>query len=330
MLEIRMRQLFSRYGLTALLALAALEAPQALAADDFPSKPIHFIVPYPPGGGNDDVARLLARKLEASLGQPVIVENKAGASGMIAGDFVARAAPDGYTVMIDHSGIVMNPALYPKITYDVQRDLAPITLAVAQSNILLATPALPARNVAELLALAKAQPGKLNYASPGNGSPQHIGMEMFTRMAGVDIVHIPYKGGAPATVALIAGEVQLLLSGTTGLPHIKSGKARALATTGATRASALPDVPTVIEAGLPGYTNTNWLGLFAPAKTPAPVIARLNREFVQALRAPDVQKLLAERNYDVVASTPQEFSQVIEQGLREYGKLIRDAGIKPD
>jgi tripartite-type tricarboxylate transporter receptor subunit TctC len=155
-------------------------------------------------------------------------------------------------------------------------------------------------------------------------------MEMFTRMAGVDIVHIPYKGGAPATVALIAGEVQLLLSGTTGLPHIKSGKARALATTGATRASALPDVPTVIEAGLPGYTNTNWLGLFAPAKTPAPVIARLNREFVQALRAPDVQKLLAERNYDVVASTPQEFSQVIEQGLREYGKLIRDAVIKPD
>jgi tripartite-type tricarboxylate transporter receptor subunit TctC len=305
-------------------------AAPAAAADAYPTKPINFIVPYPPGGGNDDVARLLARKIEQSLGQPVIVENKAGASGMIAGAFVSRAVPDGYTVMIDHSGIVMNPALYPKVTYDVQRDLAPITLAVSQGNILLSNPSLPVRSVSELIALAKAQPGKLNYASPGNGTPQHIGMEMFNRMAGVDIVHIPYKGGAPATVALIAGEVQLLLSGTTGLPHVKTGKARALATTGTSRSGALPEVPTVNEAGLKGYVNTNWLGIFAPANTPAPVIARLNQEFVKALRAPDVQKLLAERNYDVVASTPQEFARVIEQGLREYGKLIRDANIKPD
>jgi tripartite-type tricarboxylate transporter receptor subunit TctC len=324
-----MERLVNRLLVAALSLMAVIAAP-AVAADAYPTKPINFIVPYPPGGGNDDVARLLARKIEQSLGQPVIVENKAGASGMIAGAFVSRAAPDGYTVMIDHSGIVMNPALYPKVTYDVQRDLAPITLAVSQGNILLANPSLPARSVSELIALAKAQPGKLNYASPGNGTPQHIGMEMFNRMAGVDVVHIPYKGGAPATVALIAGEVQLLLSGTTGLPHVKTGKARALATTGTSRSGALPEVPTVNEAGLKGYVNTNWLGIFAPANTPAPVIARLNQEFVKALRAPDVQKQLAERNYDVVASTPQEFARVIEQGLREYGKLIRDANIKPD
>jgi tripartite-type tricarboxylate transporter receptor subunit TctC len=315
--------------LLAAWCLAGVVSPAA-GQDSFPSKPIRFVVPYPPGGGNDDVARMLAPRIAQSLGQPVVVENKPGASGMIAGDYVARAAPDGYTIMIDHSGIVINPALFPKITYDVSKDLAPVTLAVSQGAMLLAHPSLPANSVSELIAYAKAQPRTLNYGSPGNGTPQHIGMELFNRMAGVDIVHVAYKGGAPATIALLANEVQLLLSGTTGLPHVKSGKAKVIATTGRSRSASLPDVPTVSEAGLPGYHSTVWLGIFAPARTPASVIARLNHEIVRALTTPEVKKQLQDRNFDVVASTPDAFAKVITDDLAAYTKLVREAGIKAD
>ena len=316
-------------GLT--LALGCMLASEsAVAQDTFPSRPIRLIVPYPPGGGNDDVARLLGQHVSKSIGQPVVVENKAGASGMIAGDLVARAPADGYTIMIDHSGIVMNPALFPKITYDVSRDLAPVTLAVSQGAMLLAPLSLAVANVNELIALAKSQPGKLNYGSPGNGSPQHIGMALLNQMAGIDMVHIPYKGGAPATMALLAGEVQLLMSGTTGLPHVQSGKAKVLATTGLKRSAVLPDVPTVTESGLAGYTSTVWLGFFAPAKTPPAVIARLNQEFVKALSAPEVAKQLNERNYDVVKSSPDEFATVIAEERAAYAKVIKEAGITAD
>ncbi len=315
----------------AILGLAALAAAPAVAlAQAYPSKPIRFVVPYPPGGGNDDVARLIGRKMAESMGQPVLVENRAGASGMIAGDFVAKAAPDGYTIMIDHSGIVINPALYPNISFQVATDLAPISLAVQQGNMLLVHPDVPAKTLPELVAYAKAQPGKLNYASPGNGTPQHIGMVLFNRMAGVDIKHIPYKGGAPATTALVSGEVQMLLSGTTGLPFVKSGKARAIATTGAARSTALPDVPTVQEGGVKDYTNLVWLGIFAPAKTPAPIIERLHQEVAKALSAPDVQQMLAEKNYEVVKSTPAEFAKVIATDLAVYSKVVKEAGIQPD
>lgn len=311
------------------LALTTL-LPLAQAQADYPNKPIRLVVPYPPGGGNDDVARLLAARVEKSIGQPIVVENRAGASGMIAGDFVARAAPDGYTIMIDHSGIVINPALFPSVSFDVERDLAPITQAVAQGSMLLVHPDLPAKSVAELIALARAQPGKLNYASPGNGTPQHIGMELFNDLAGVRITHIPYKGGAPATTALVSGEVQMLLSGTTGLPFVQSGKARVLATTGQARSSALPETPTVAESGLPGFQSVIWLGFFAPARTPAPIIDRLNREFLKALALPELRAQLAARNFEVVGSSPAQFARLIHDDRAMYAQIVRKSGIKAD
>jgi len=314
------------------MTLAGMFPPDADAqtAASYPTKPIRFVVPYPAGGGNDDVARILAPRLSESLGQTVVVENKPGAGGMIAGEYVSKAAPDGYTIMIDHSAIVMHPALYPSVSYDVKRDLAPVTLAVTLGNNFLVHPSVPARNVKELIALAKAQPGKLNYSSPGNGSPQHVSMEIFKRMAGVDIVHIPYKGGAPATTALLAGDVQMMLSGTTGLPHVKSGKLRAIATTGEKRSALLPEIPTVAESGVDGYTSITWLGIFVPGGTPAPIVARLNAEFVKALSHPEVRKQLADRNFDAVASTPEAFARTIDADLALYGKVIREAGIKAD
>jgi tripartite-type tricarboxylate transporter receptor subunit TctC len=315
-----------------LAALTLLTAAPWAAAQEvgYPTKPIRFVVPYPPGGGNDDVARLLSGRLGDELGQRVVVENRPGASGMIAGEHVARSAPDGYTIMIDHAGIVMNPALFRKPLIDVQRDLAPVTLAVTLGSTLLVHPSVPANNVAELIALAKAQPGRLNYASPGNGSPQHLDMELFKRMAGVDIVHVPYKGGAPATVAVLANEVQMIFSGTTGLPHVKSGKLRAIATTGLRRSSVLPEVPTVDESGLKGYSSVNWLGIFAPSQTPRPIIDRLNAAFVKVLQVPEVRADLASRNFDVVASSPEAFGRAIQDDATRYGAVIREFGIKLD
>ena len=296
----------------------------------YPTKPIRFVVPYPPGGGTDDVARIVADKLSKNISQTVVVENKAGASGMIAGEFVARSTPDGYTIMIDQTGIVINAAIKPKMPYDVRRDLIPITHATTLGNFFLVNPSVPARNIEELIALAKSQPGKLKYASTGNGQPIHIDMEKFKSMAGLDFLHIPYKGGAPAIMAVLSGEVQMALMGTSCLPHVQAGKVRPLAFTSLTRSKVLPDVPTVSESGLKGYTSSSWLGIFAPAKTPAPIIAYLNAEFVKALKAPDVQKKLMERNFEVVASTPEAFGKVIEEDLLQYQKLIRDLHIETD
>jgi tripartite-type tricarboxylate transporter receptor subunit TctC len=319
-------------GIVAMLALSSpASVTSALAAEDFPNRPIRFIVPFPPGGGTDVVARTIAQKLSENMGQPVVIDNKPGGSGMIATDFVVKSKPDGYTILIDNSASVMNPALYPNIPYDVQRDLAPVTLAATVDNLLLVNPSVPARNVAELIALAKAQPGALTYASTGNGGPQHIGMEMFKSMAGVDIRHIPYKGGAPATLAVVAGEVQMqFISTTTALPQVKAGKLRALGSSDTKRSKAFPDVPTLSEAGLNGYLNVSWFGIFAPAKTPAPIIARLNAEFAKALNSPAVQEKLAEQGIEAVGSSPQTLAEVVKDDLARYGKVIRDANIKVD
>jgi tripartite-type tricarboxylate transporter receptor subunit TctC len=313
-----------------LIAAIATFLMAAAGAQTFPGKPIRFIVPYPPGGGNDDVARLIARKVSENTGATFIVENKAGASGMLAGEYVARAPADGYTIMIDHSGIAINPALFPAMKFDVLKDLAPVVFAVTQSSMLIAHPSLPANSVAELIALAKAQPGKLNWASPGNGSPQHIGMEQFTRMAGLRIAHIPYKGGAPATNALLSGEVHLLISGTTGLPAVKAGKAKLLATTGPVRSAALPGTPTVDESGLKGYELMNWQGIFAPAQTPAPAILWLNTEIARALKSPDVTQVLREKNYEVVAGSADALGKELRQSVAQYAKIVKEAGILPD
>jgi tripartite-type tricarboxylate transporter receptor subunit TctC len=320
-----------RLLLVAAFAACTVAPPWAAAQEAaYPTRAIRFVVPYPPGGGNDDVARILAEHVSRGMGQPVIVENKAGASGMVAGEFVSRAAPDGYTIMIDHSGIVINPSLYDKTLFDVQKGLAPVAQIVTLSNFLVAHPSLPARNAHDLIALAKAQPGKINYSSPGNGAPQHIDMELFKKAAGINIVHIPYKGGAPATMAVLTNEVQVLFSGTTGLPHIRAGTLRALATTGAKRSPLLPDVPTVAEAGLPGYQSVNWMGIFAPAKTPAPIIARLNAEFTRALNLPEVKAKLQEKNIESAPTSPDVFARTIAADMALYGKVIRELGVKAD
>jgi tripartite-type tricarboxylate transporter receptor subunit TctC len=302
----------------------------AVASDDYPSRPIRFLVPYPPGGGNDVVARAIAQKLAANMGQPVVIENRAGATGMVAGEQLSRSAPDGYTIMIDQTSIVVNPALFPKVPFDV-RQLTPITQAVNLENLLLVNAGVPAQSVADLIRLAKDKPGTLTYASTGSGGPQHLAMEQFKRMAGVDIIHVPYKGGAPATLATVAGEVQMLfISITTAMPHVKSGRLRALATAGGRRNALLPDVPTVAESGLPGYSNTVWLGIFAPPKTPAAIVSRLHAEFVRALGAPDLREQFARSGIDVVASTPDAFARVIAEELVQYERLVREANIKPD
>ena len=315
----------------AALAVAGMNLPHpASAAEEFPNKQIRFVVPYPPGGANDTVARVVAQKLSENMGQAVVVDNKPGASGMIAGEFVARSAPDGYTVMIDQSSLVMNPGLHPNAKFDVKQDLAPVTLAANMLHVLIVNPTVPARDLAELIALAKAQPGKLNYSSTGTGGPQHILMELFKRAAGVNIVHIPYKGGAPATLAVLSNDAQMtFITVSTSLPHIKAGKVRVLAAVGKARSKILPEVPTFEEIGFKGLA-TPWLGILAPAKTPAPIIKRLNAEFVAALNSPQVRDKLEQQAFEVVASTPEAFARFIDDELALYGKLIRDVGIKAD
>ena len=315
----------------AALAVAGMNLPHpASAAEEFPNKQIRFVVPYPPGGANDTVARVVAQKLSENMGQAVVVDNKPGASGMIAGEFVARSAPDGYTVMIDQSSLVMNPSLHPNAKFDVKQDLAPVTLAANMLHVLIVNPTVPARDLAELIALAKAQPGTLNYSSTGTGGPQHILMELFKRAAGVNIVHIPYKGGAPATLAVLSNDAQMtFITVSTSLPHIKAGKVRVLAAVGKVRSKILPEVPTFEEMGFKGLA-TPWLGILAPAKTPAPIIKRLNAEFVAALNSPQVRDKLEQQAFEVVASTPEAFARFIDDELALYGKLIRDVGIKAD
>ena len=317
-------------ALIAVLALlAGVTAPGAASAQDvYPSKPIRFVVPYPPGGGNDVVARALGAKIAESVGQPVVIDNRPGASGMIAGEFVSKSAPDGYTIMIDHAAIVMNPALYPAMRYDVRTDLAPVMLAAVPEHVLLVNPSLPVKTARELIDYAKANPGKLNYSSTGSGGPQHVLMEVFKRNAGIDIVHVPYKGGAPATMAVASGEVQTqLISISTALPHIQSGRLRPLATFGSVRSPVLPDVPTLTEQGLPPLSSP-WLGIFVPAKTPAPIVRRLNAEFAKALAAPDVRETLSKQAIASVSSSPEAFAKILEDELQLYGRVIREANIK--
>lgn len=300
------------------------------AADEFPSKPIRFLVPYPPGGGNDVVARAIAQKLTENLGQAVVVENKPGGTGMIAGDTLAKASPDGYTIMIDQPSIVVNPSLYPSIPFDV-RELSPVTMAVTADNLLLVHPSVPATTVSDLIKLAKSQPGKLNYASTGSGGPQHMVMEQFKSAAGLDIVHVPYKGGAPATQATVAGEVQMqFISVSTALPHIKAGRLRALATAGARRNPIVPDLPTIAEAALPGFENVIWLGIFAPPKTPPAVVDRLNAEFAKALNAKEVRDRLTAAGFAIVASSPDAFAKVVNEETTRYAKIVKEANIKAE
>jgi tripartite-type tricarboxylate transporter receptor subunit TctC len=311
------------------LACCMVTQPAWAQTGSFPERPIRFIAANAPGGGLDITARAIAPKLSAAFGQQVIVDNRAGAAGSIAADILAKSTPDGYTIMVASlGGLAVNTNLYKGLTYHPLRDFAPITWATSGSNVLVVHPSVPAKSVQELIALAKAQPDKLSYGSSGAGNAGHLAGELFNGMAGIKMVHIPYKGGAPAMIDLLAGQIQLIFSSApTAVPQVKAGKIRGLAVTTARRSLILPELPTIAEAGLPGFEADNWYGVVTTMKTPRAVIDRLNTEVVRALHANDVKQLLFLQGLEVRTSTPQEFGAYMKSEFEKWAKVIRDAGI---
>ncbi len=321
-----------RDGWPCLLFAVACWSGFAHAQVSFPTKPVRFVVTSPPGGANDTLNRALGAKLMEFIGQPVVIDNRPGASGFVAAEIVAKAPADGYTVLTGtEATLVTNPLLFPKAPYNTQRDFAPVTMTAAVNHVLLVHPSLPATSVQELIAVARSRPGQLNYASSGTGSAFHLGMELFKRMAGVDIVHVPFKGSALSVGAMLAGDVQMMLIGTaTGLPLARSGKARALAMASAKRSPLAPELPTIAEAGVPGYEISSWFGAVVPAATAAPVIAKLHADFIRALRSPDLRERLAPAGYEIIANTPQQFSAHMLAQTKRLASVIREAGIRPE
>ncbi|MCX7142252.1 MAG: tripartite tricarboxylate transporter substrate binding protein [Proteobacteria bacterium] len=311
-------------------AVALLASANAQAQSAYPNRPVTIVVGFAPGGGTDTVARIVARNLSESLSQQVLVENKAGAGGNIATDFVARAAPDGYTVLLGSVGsLAVAPHVIANLPYNPLRDFAPITMGVVFSNVLVVQPALPAQSMAEFVKLAKAAPGSLTYGSAGILSAGHLAGELLNIRAGTDIVHVPYKGGGPAMQGILGGQVVSVFSTPVSVAaHIKAGKLRALATTGAKRAALLPDVPTVAESGYPGFEAMNWYAFLAPAKTPKDVIERLNRDLVKALNNPEAAALLHQQGLEPNPGSPAELARYMEREHDTWGKVVKQAGIK--
>jgi len=310
--------------------ISAMPVANAVAAD-YPARPIRVIVPYPAGGPVDITIRAISPRLTESLKQPLVIDNRGGAGGTIGADLVAKAAPDGYTLLACSTGNTINATLIPGLPYDFARDFTPVTMIAIITSILVVNPAVPARSVQELIALAKAKPGELSYASTGNGTPTHLAAEMFKSMAGVNLVHVPYKGGAPAAVDLLAGQVQLsFISAPAVMPHVKSGRLRALAVTNAKRSQLLPGLPTVAESGLPGYESEGWHGLCGPARLPAAIADILYREIAAALRIPDVASLLANGGAEPVGMPPAAFVTLIRNDIARWAKVIKTTHIKPD
>lgn len=308
--------------LNLLLACAAALGSSA-HAQQFPSKPIRFVVPFPPGGGNDLLARITGAKLAEGLGQPIVIENRAGASGQVGTQHVAGAAPDGYTIITAGTQLTVRQGAGKEAPYDVLKDFTPISLLVLQPNVLVVHPSVPAQTLKDLVALAKAQPGKLNYGVGSNGSAPHIASELLKTMAGIDIVHVPYNGAAPALKAVLAGEVTMVFDNpATSIGHIRGGKLRALAVSGKARAPQMPDVPTVAEAGLPGFEVNSWFGVLAPAKTPKPIADRLSAEFAKALQHPEVRDRLSQQGFTVVGSTPEQFDAHLKADIANWKRII--------
>ena len=310
------------------LSATAFGTAQA-AAPDFPLKPVR-IVTSEPGGGLDFASRMIAQGVTGSLGQPVIVENRGGAGGLIAIESVVKAQPDGYTLLLYGSTIWLVPFLREHAGYDPVKDLTPVIMATNSPNIVVVTPSLPVHSMKELIALAKAKPGALNYGSGALGASSHLSVELFKSMAGVDIVRVPYKGTGPALIGLAAGQVQVMFGTTGGVPLIKAGKIRALAVTSPKPSALFPDLPTVADSGLPGYQSGSQTAIFAPAKTPAARINRLNREIAHFLLTPDAKVQMANQGVEPVASTPQELAATMKAEMTRLGKVIKDAGIKEE
>jgi tripartite-type tricarboxylate transporter receptor subunit TctC len=314
---------------TWIFAACAAAFAQGAFAQAYPTRTITMVVGFAPGGGTDTVARIVAQKVGASVGQSVIVENKPGAGGNVATGDVARSAPDGYTILLGSVGsLAVAPHLVAKLPYDPLKDLAPITMAVEFANVLVVQPSLPT-TLAEFVKLAKEKPGTLTYGSSGIGGAGHLAGELLRIMAGIDIVHVPYKGGGPAMQGMLGGQVSsIFATPVTAGPHIRAGKIRAIATTGAARSSYLPDVPTIAESGYPGYEATNWYAFLAPAGTPKPVLERLHRELVQALKAPDVRESLDKQGMEAKPGTPEELAKYMERELATWGRVVREAKIQ--
>ncbi|MBH2008617.1 MAG: tripartite tricarboxylate transporter substrate binding protein [Xanthomonadaceae bacterium] len=319
--------------LAAGITLAAAPAAHAQAgASDWPGKPIRWIVPFPPGGAMDAIARTLGEKAGKTLGQPFVIENKPGAGGNIGADFVAKAPADGYTMMITSIGMATNKPLYGKLSYDPVKDFAPVSLLAVVPNVLVTNSTQPdVKTVADLIAAAKKEPGKLSYASAGNGTSIHLAGEVFSSLAKIDMLHVPYKGSGPAVADLLGGQVNYMFDSiSSARPHIESGKLRALGVTTAKRSSALPNVPTLAEAGLPGYEVSPWFAVFMPAATPKPVIARLNAALLDAMKQPDVRARFASIGAEPVGSTPDELAAHLARESARWSKLIAERGIKLD
>lgn len=299
------------------------------AAQSYPSKPVRLIVPFAPGGPADFQARLIAPKLTASWGQPVVVENRAGGNTIIATELTARSEPDGHVVQVISAGFAINVSLYSKLPYDSLRDLAFVTQLTSGPAIVVVHPSLPVRSVKELIQLARSRPGQLTYASAG--LPSQLAVELFKVMTGTDLVHVPYKGAAPAMIDLIAGHVQVsfpTIGG--GLPHAQAGRLRALATTGAKRPLAAPDLPTMMEAGVPGYEATNWFGTAVPAKTPPAIVAKLSQDIGRVLHLPDVRERLLAQGMEPVSNTPEEFSTYVRSEMTKWAKVVKASGAKAE
>jgi tripartite-type tricarboxylate transporter receptor subunit TctC len=321
-----------RAALSLAATLAILTPHAAAAADAYPARPIRFVVAFPPGGGTDIIARSIAQKLAERLAQQVVVDNRPGAGGNIGTDIVAKSAPDGYTMLMGSAGpLAINASLFGKMPFDPIRDLAPVTLAASTPNVLVVHPSLKAATVNELIALAKARPGEINFASSGHGTPAHLAGELFNSMAGVKLVHVPYKGAAPALADLLGGQVQLMFSTMPpALPHVKDGKLRALAVTNSKRSRATPELPTLDEVALPGFEANTWHGVVVPAGTPAAIVARLNREIVAILHLPDVVERLSGQGAEALGSTPEEFAAYIRSETAKWAKVVRDSGAKAE
>ncbi len=312
------------------ITLFSLLSTSAIAA--WPEKPMRLVLPFPPGGGADIMARPMAQKLTETLGQPVLIDNKGGAGGTVAAEFVAKAPADGYTLFFATVGTqAINVGLYPKLGYDPVRDFAPIALTHNAPRILIVHPSIPAKSVAELITYAKANPGKLSFASAGSGGTNHLSGELFKMMTGVDMVHVPYKGAGPAVADVLAGRVQLTFDSIpVWIPHIKSNKVRALGVTSLQRSATVPDLPTISESGLKGFDVSNWLGVFAPANTSRDIVSRLNGELKKIMADTEIRRQLVEQGVEAMYTTPEALGELVRKDIEKWTKLVKLSGAKPD
>ena len=309
-------------------ALALASAAPVAAQNPYPTRPIRIVVPSSPGGGLDFIARAVGQQLTTAWGQSVVIDNRAGAGGTLGPDLVAKAAPDGYTLLVVSASFAVNPSVYPKLAYDSVKDFAPVILATSQPQVLVVNATVPAKSLKELVALAKGKPGALNYASPGGGTLSQLAFELFKSAAGIDIVHVPYKGAGLSMAAVMSGETQASTGSTiSALPHLKSGKLRALATTGPRRSPALPDVATMAEQGLPGATITGWYAFIAPARTPRGIVDKLNAELTRILQLPEIREQLAREGSEPAGGTPEQLGKHIATEIQRLGKIVKASGV---